>query len=196
MSWDPTQSPRRKKPFRKRRWQKKQWNCTALFGGSGGAGGGSTSAALLARRRKKYRPPRPIPQGRSIPAGLLLVPVVPGWVESARGTTFMECSRATTWTAPTMSILVKRAAESRVYSMDFSQLPEIAGGGALAAVTSVTASPAGLTVGTGTISGNTVQVTLSGGTDGILYQVSFTATTNRNPPATLVGIGYLLVDDQ
>ncbi len=95
-----------------------------------------------------------------------------------------------------MSILVKRAAESRVYSMDFSQLPEIAGGAALAGVASVTASPSGLTVGTGTIAGNTVHATLSGGTDGVLYQVSFTVTTNANPPATLVGIGYLLVDDQ
>jgi hypothetical protein len=95
-----------------------------------------------------------------------------------------------------MSILVKRAAESRVYSMDFSQLPEISSGGTLAGVTSVTATPAGLTVGTGTISGTTVLVTLSGGTDGVLYQLSFTVTTNANPAATLVGIGYLLVDDQ
>jgi hypothetical protein len=195
MTWDPTQSLRRKKPLRRRRWQKKQRNYAALLGGSGG-GGGSTSAALLARRRKKYRRPRVIHRGRSIPAGLLLVPVVPGWVESARGVIFTESSRARTWTAPTMSILVKRAAESRVYSMDFSQLPEIVGGAALAGVTAVTASPAGLTVGTGTIAGNTVQVTLSGGTDGVLYQISFTATTNASPPATLVGIGYLLVDDQ
>jgi hypothetical protein len=159
--------------------------------------------SLFGRRRRRRPPVRRRGRRRGNPAPLLGAgggggggSGSSGWVENGRSTSWTEPGRASSWTAPSVTILVKRAAESRLYSMDFANLPEIAGGGALAAVTSVTATPAGLTVGTGTIAGTKVQVTISGGTDGVLYQVAFTATTNANPAATLVGIGYLLVDDQ
>jgi hypothetical protein len=158
-------------------------------------------ASLFGRRRRRRPPVKRRGRRRPNPAPLLgggggSGGKVNGWVENGRSASWTENGRASKWAAPSVTILVKRAAESRLYSMDFANLPEIAGGGALAAVTSVMASPAGLTVGTGTISGTKVQVTISGGTDGVLYQVLFTATTNANPAATLVGIGYLLVDDQ
>jgi hypothetical protein len=156
-------------------------------------------ASLFGRRRRRRPPVKRRGRRRLNPAPLLGAgggSSGNSWVENGRSTSWTENGRASSWTAPSVTILVKRAAESRLYSMDFANLPEIVAGGALAAVTSVTASPAGLTVGTGAIAGTKVQVTISGGTDGVLYQVVFTATTNANPAATLVGIGYLLVDDQ
>jgi hypothetical protein len=78
--------------------------------------------------------------------------------------------------------------------MDFSVLPEISGGGAISSVTSVTASPSDLTVGATSISGSKAQAVLSGGTDGLQYTVAFTVATSGG--STLVGIGYLMVDDQ
>ncbi len=92
-----------------------------------------------------------------------------------------------------MSILVKRAGETRTYWMDFGNQPEIQGGQTLSSP-SVTATPAGLTITGATISGNRVQATIAGGTDGILYTLSFQCATSGG--ATLVGIGYLQVDDQ
>jgi hypothetical protein len=187
--WDPSMVPPRKKKPPRKRWLKKRTR-VALFLGF------VPSAVPPVRSRRRRAVPRRL---RRRWVGLVpFLPTLhyPGWVEAARGVSFTEPGRATKWAVPTMTVLVKRAAESRTYTMDFSQQPEIAGGQVLSSVVSVAASPAGLTVGTGTISGSTVQVTLSGGTDGVLYQVSFTVTTNANPAATLVGIGYLQVDDQ
>jgi hypothetical protein len=93
-----------------------------------------------------------------------------------------------------LAILVKRAGESRTYSMDFSNLPEISGGGSISSITSVTASPSDLTVGVTSISGNKAQAVLSAGSDGTQYTVTFTILTSGG--STLIAIGYLMVDDQ
>jgi hypothetical protein len=92
-----------------------------------------------------------------------------------------------------MSILVKRANESRTYWMDFGNQPEVQGGQTLSSP-SVSGSPSGLTITGAAVSGNKVQATVAGGTDGTLYQLSFQCATSGG--ATLVGIGYLQVDDQ
>jgi hypothetical protein len=111
-----------------------------------------------------------------------------------------EPARALTWTAPTMTVFTKRAGEVRSYALSFANLPEITGGQQLTGITSVTANivtnlagAGNLTVGASTLSGSSVQVLLSGGTDGVTYQIVFTVTTNAG--VTLVGIGYLLVED-
>ncbi len=100
-----------------------------------------------------------------------------------------------------MTVLVKRAGEVRVYTMDLSNLPEISAGDTVSAVSSVTAAgetpgAAALTIGsTGVASGNKgAKATISGGTDGATYLVTFTVTTAGG--ATLVGIGYLTINDR
>jgi hypothetical protein len=123
---------------------------------------------------------------------------ITGWTEPNRGNTWTEETRSATWTPASsggaLAILVKRASESRTYSMDFSNLPEISGGGSISSITSVVASPNDLTVGATSISGNKAQAVLSAGTDGTQYTVTFTIVTSGG--STLLGIGYLLVDDQ
>ena len=102
-----------------------------------------------------------------------------------------------------MSTLVKREEEVRYYVMDFSLLPEIVAGDTVSSVTSVTvttstygASPSDLTLSNeGVASGNKgAQVEISGGIDGSMYQLSFEVLTANGD--TLVGIGYLYVDDR
>jgi hypothetical protein len=194
MVWDPTQVPPPRKKPRRRRWRKKVRNYAAILGSSGGGGGGATDVSSLFLRKPKRRRPRPRrrPFGRT---ATLLTPwlAFPTWFEPARGTTWAEAARQRNWTAPTMAILVKRAAENRTYWMDMSNLPEVQSGQTLSSPT-VTATPFGLTLGSPTISGNKVQVTISSGTDGVLYTLSFQCATSGG--ATLVGIGYLMVDDQ
>lgn len=123
------------------------------------------------------------------------------WTEEARMPTWTEEARGVAWSAPTMTILVKRASEVRVYTMDLSNLPEIVAGDTVAAVSSVTATAetpgaAALTIaGIAVASGNKgAKATISGGTDGAQYIVSFTVTTAGG--ATLVGIGYLAINDR
>ena len=100
--------------------------------------------------------------------------------------------------------VTKRVAESRLYTMDFSNLPEIAAGDTVASVTSVTCTGA---VGTGgsvsdlTLSNTAVHsgnkgadVRIAAGVDGITYQLSFKVLTTNG--YTLVGVGYLYVDDR
>jgi len=102
-----------------------------------------------------------------------------------------------------MSALTKRSAETRLYTMDLSQLPEIVGGDTIAGITSVTvttntpgASPADLTTSALAVAtGNTaVQCKISGGMDAAIYCVSFKAVTTAG--YTLIGIGYLYIDDR
>ena len=158
---------------------------------------------IYLRKRKpirKKRPPRPKPRR----LGLLFAGIGPrvpiaGWTEPARGNTWTEAGRTGTWTlaaagGEAVAILVKRAGESRTYSVDFSNLPEISGGGSISSITSVAASPSDLTVGATSIAGSKAQAVLSGGTDGLQYTVTFTVATSAG--STLVGIGYLMVDDQ
>jgi hypothetical protein len=192
MAWDPSQVPPPRKKPRRRRWKKKVPGYAAVLGGGGGGPATNLSALVRIKQRKRRprRKPRPVPR-----VATLLTPwlAFPTWFEPARPTTWAEATRQRNWTAPTMAILVKRAAETRTYWMDFSNLPEVQSGQTLSSP-SVSATPPGLTFGTATVSGNKVQVTVSSGTDGVLYTLSFQCTTSGG--ATLVGIGYLMVDDQ
>jgi hypothetical protein len=125
------------------------------------------------------------------------------WQEAQRLINWQEANRSFKWQAPTMSILVKRAAEVRTYLMDLSQLPEIAGGDTVASVTMivcVSASAGGATTDL-TLSSKTTssspqgaQCKVAGGLDGITYLLEFTVATTAG--YTLVGVGYLYVDDR
>ncbi len=125
------------------------------------------------------------------------------WTELYRYYSWQEWNRSKTWSAPQMAALVKRAAEVRLYKMDLSLLPEIGGGDTVSSVTSVTASTntagaagSDLTItNIGVASGNQgAQCKIAGGTDGATYQITFTVLTAAG--YTLVGIGYLYIDDR
>lgn len=90
-----------------------------------------------------------------------------------------------------MATLQKYPAEVRTYVFDFSQMDEIVAGDTISSITSVTASPSGLTVGTSQISGSDINVVLSSGTSGTTYTVSCIIVTSSN--ATLEGQGQLQV---
>ncbi len=72
-------------------------------------------------------------------------------------------------------ILTKQPTESRRYNIDFA--PLLATGDAVDAVTSVTGSPSGLTIGSAAISSPLIQVRISAGTGGVLYQITAIVTT-------------------
>jgi hypothetical protein len=102
-----------------------------------------------------------------------------------------------------MTILVKRAAEVRTYVMDLSALPEIVAGDTVASVSSITCTGASigggasdLTLTSKTTSSSTqgAQCKIAGGVDGITYTMAFTVITTAG--YTLVGIGYLYIDDR
>jgi hypothetical protein len=117
-------------------------------------------------------------------------------------TTWQEPARAKLWSATVASTLTKRAAESRLYTMDFSQMPEIVAGDTISSVTAVTGTvesgynASSLTVGTTGVAGSskTATAVLSGGTDGAIYKVSFKVATTAG--YTLIGVGYLCIDDE
>jgi hypothetical protein len=167
-------------------------------------------SSLIVRRRKKIRRPRFLKKRRRLDASWVGSSGSGGGGGGTGGTgttdlasTWTEPARASTWTAPTMTILVKRQAESRTYTMSFANLPEISSlGQTLASVTSVVSTVQGapgatnLTLGTPSVSGTACSVQVSGGQDGVLYELEFTVVTNGSPAATLVGIGYLLVEDE
>lgn len=90
-------------------------------------------------------------------------------------------------TAP--MILEKQSGESRTVGMDFVNLLDT--GETLSSVSSVTTSPSGLTVGSGTISGTKVLVTVSGGSAGTTYRFDFTVVTSSSQ--TLMADGKLIV---
>ena len=86
--------------------------------------------------------------------------------------------------------------------MDLSLLPEMVGADTVASITSVTCINAvgGLTsdltiTNTAVASGNKgAQAKIAGGQDGAQYIVSFKVLTTNG--YTLIGIGYLYVDDR
>lgn len=88
------------------------------------------------------------------------------------------------------TLLVKKVAESRVFSFDFSDYPEIVGGATITSAT-VVASPTGPTIGSPLPTVGIVQVRISGGLDGTTYEMTCTAVTNAGD--TLVGCGQLQV---
>ncbi len=96
--------------------------------------------------------------------------------------------------------LVKRAGEVRVYTMSFALMPEIVAGATLASVTSVVGTAENPTDATAlTISGKAVtnstsaHATISAGQDGAYYRVEYTVVLSTG--ITLVGVGYMAVDD-
>lgn len=93
-------------------------------------------------------------------------------------------------TAP--MILEKQSGEARTVGMDFVNLLD--SGETIASVSSVTSTPDGLTVGSGSISGTKVLVTVSGGSAGTTYRFDFTVVTSASQ--TLIADGKLLVVDQ
>jgi hypothetical protein len=103
-----------------------------------------------------------------------------------------------------MTILTKRAAEIRQYTLDFSLLPEIAAGDTLTGTPTWQCTTA---IGTGGKTsdlafttpavhpGNkAADVKIAAGLDGVTYTISATVTTTAG--YTLVGIGYLYIDDR
>lgn len=72
--------------------------------------------------------------------------------------------------------LTKQPGENRLYMMDFS--PNLALNETIASVTSVVASPVGITlVGPATFNGAEAYQRISGGTSGITYKVTFVVLT-------------------
>ena len=92
---------------------------------------------------------------------------------------------------PAAQTLIKQPAESRLYTMDFSQ--NLASGVTLSSVTSVAASPSGLTLSGAAAVSNDVyaQQQISGGTAGIVYTVTFVVVDSQGN--TLEGEGKLQV---
>lgn len=83
-------------------------------------------------------------------------------------------------------ILEKYDSDSRVYSFDFSLQPEQSGAADILSGT-VTATPAGLTVGTPSVVGKTVQAQISSGKVGSSYVIRATGTTSTGVVMTVCG---------
>ena len=87
-------------------------------------------------------------------------------------------------TAP--QILTKQPIESLNYGADFVNLLQV--GETIQLVTSITATPGGLTIGAGAISGSQVRFVVQGGSDGVDYQVQVAVSTNLNPCRAIDGL--------
>ena len=87
--------------------------------------------------------------------------------------------------------LVKQPAESRLYVMEFAAL--LADAETLTGVTSVLATPSGLTLSEEDFSGSQAQFRIAGGAHGQVYRLEVTVTTNQGN--TLQGDGLLVVRD-
>ena len=90
-----------------------------------------------------------------------------------------------------LTLQTKQPAESRLYDLDFGGLMRT--GETISAVSSVTSTPSGLTVGATSISGQTVQVRLSSGTTATEYLITCRVTTSVSD--TLELEGRLWVED-
>ena len=88
---------------------------------------------------------------------------------------------------------VKRTAEVRTYSFDFSKFPEIVAGDTLTGTPTITVAGTGLTLGSPSISSNLVKVQISAGTNGTVYVMKCQCSTVGG--STLVCGGMLLVSD-
>ena len=83
----------------------------------------------------------------------------------------------------------KQPSESRLFDFDFSGKART--GEAITAVSSVTGSPSGLTIGSTAFSGMIAQARISSGVDGNYYKLTCVVTTNQSN--TLELDGYLRV---
>jgi hypothetical protein len=149
-------------------------------------------AGLVYILRPLLVPPPPILEGNT-------------WISfysEARQLEWFSWNRSLTWEPGMATYLTKRTAETRLYVMDFSELPELASG-SLASVTSVVSTPltvgaANLTIGTFAVgsNGKTATVWISGGDNGASYKIAFTVTVAGSGPTVLEEFGYLLVEDE
>lgn len=86
--------------------------------------------------------------------------------------------------------IVKQPDESFVHTMDFSGL--LGPGETLSSVTSIAATPSGLTlVGAASVSGSSAQQVIAGGTAGTTYKVTITVLTSAGN--TRQGDGLVVV---
>jgi hypothetical protein len=100
-----------------------------------------------------------------------------------------------------MTTLVKRASEVRTYVMDMSALPELAGSDTVSSITSITCTEAlggstnDLTITSKTTSSSPkgASCKIAGGVDGARYTITHVVVTAAS--LTLVGIGYLFIDE-
>jgi len=93
-----------------------------------------------------------------------------------------------------MVTLIKRTGEMRTYHMDFSLQPELVGGETLAALTSVVATPTGLTITpSGVAAGKAAFVVSGGPIDGQTFLLTVTVTTSGG--SILVGLGKIKIRD-
>lgn len=88
--------------------------------------------------------------------------------------------------------LIKQPTENRLYTMQFAA--NLSSGETISSVNSVVSVPGGLTLsGAPVIDGTQVHQRILGGTDGVVYKVTFIVTTsNAN---ILEGEGFLRVQD-
>jgi len=87
--------------------------------------------------------------------------------------------------------LLKYNTEIRTFAFNYEEMPEIVAGQTLASAT-ITATPAGLTIGTPSISGGKVFFVVTGGTAGVTYDIQCLATTSSG--SKLLGCGLLAVE--
>jgi hypothetical protein len=126
--------------------------------------------------------------GTTAPIPFSVIQISAGnWQEPFRGTSLN-------------SNLFKRAAEKRLYVMDFSLQSEISNGDTIASVVSVVETAGGantsdLTITNTSIStgAKAVQCDIGGGVDGVMYKIEFTVNTVGG--AVIVAIGYLSIID-
>lgn len=78
-----------------------------------------------------------------------------------------------------VAVIDKHPNDDIPYTFDFGAWSSLLAVSALASATA-TADIAGLTIGSPTVSGYTVSVRISGGTDGVTYRLTVTATTVDN----------------
>ena len=88
--------------------------------------------------------------------------------------------------------LIKQPSESRVYTMRF--FPNMAAIDTISSITSVEATPSGLTLGTPQIVGQTVVVRVSSGTTGVRSHFTFKVVSSTGD--NLEGDGWLLVQEK
>jgi len=90
-----------------------------------------------------------------------------------------------------MQIIIKQPDESRNYGIDFVNL--ITSGDSITTITTVTASPDGLTVGSASLDGFVAEFKLTGGTAGTVYHIEALVQTYLGE--IVEGDGYLQVID-
>jgi len=117
-----------------------------------------------------------------------------------RNLVWYNWDRLSVWEPGMATYLTKRSGETRQYTMDFSELPELASG-YLAGVSSVvsnvlTIDASNLTLSSPAVGANGKMATvwISGGQPGASYQIAFTVTMAGG--TVLEEFGYLLVEDE